>query len=346
MNEKRYISSEDQVKELKIRGIVMYEGDDEGEQLVENVFNRINYYNLINGYKDPFLTERYKEDTNFSELFALYNFDKNISDLFFSNILKIENVMKTVISDVFSDKYGHKHQNFLKEDNFEYPIFDESLKPKTKIKKLEEQSEIQYIVLKLKNYINDDRMVKDYIIHYKNKHKYVPLWVLTNVMTFGDTLIFFKVMKQREKVNVAKKMGVFSDKSDIRFGLEHIQNFLYVLRDFRNICAHNEKFYSFKPRNNNGIRYKVQFEKLNIMNNTKKIKTLEVSVFTLTLILKLLLEDNQFNKFFEEFKKELSLLDKNLITVNLKYILKEMDFVNDSINLSNIHQVERFFNSF
>lgn len=346
MNEKIYMNSFDQIKNLKKRGLNIYDNSSDGEVHAEDLLSRINYYNLINAYNKPFLIDSYKEDSNISEIHALYLFDKNINNLFFSNILILEGVFKTIISDVFSEKYGHKNSDYLSKNNFEYPDMKKIVKPKSKIKALEKINMIDSLIDKLNRYIYNDRRAKDYILHYKNKHNYIPLWVLKNVMTFGDVVSFFDCMKQREKVQVAKRLGQFYDKDNIHFLWGDIPNYLYSLRDYRNIGAHDELFYNYQPKNSSGIRYKINFNNLKLKDNKdNNIGILNVSLFSLTIILKLMLEKNQFDTFFEDFKKELNKLKDSLESIELSYILHEMDFVNENIKLNSIDDITNLFDS-
>lgn len=345
MNEKVYMDSSDQIKKLRERGLNIYSNNSEGDVHASNLLSRINYYNLINGYNKPFLVDSYKENSNISEIHALYTFDKNINNLFFSNILILEGVFKTIIADVFSEKYGHKNSIYLSEENFDYPDLQNDMKTKTKIKFLERRGSVESLINILNRYIYDDSRAKNYILHYKNKHNYIPLWVLTNVMTFGDMVLFFDCMKQREKISVSKRLGVFFDKEDIHFLFGDISSYLYALHDYRNIGAHDELFYNHQPRNRSGVRHKINFKALRYNDN--KIGILNVSLFSLTLILKLLLEKSEFESFFQSFKKELIKLEENLSSIELKYVLHEMDFINENekINLDNIDKVSDFFNS-
>ena len=63
-----------------------------------NLLTSINYYNLINGYKRPFLDHEktreknedwYRDGVNLKDLYSLYKFDKNISGVIFPVILRI-----------------------------------------------------------------------------------------------------------------------------------------------------------------------------------------------------------------------------------------------------------------
>lgn len=80
---------------------------------------------MINGYKELFIAtpstatteEAYKSGTTFDEVYSLYNFDRNVRNVYLKYLLKIENCLKTVISHEFSKLYSHK--NYLRTENFD-----------------------------------------------------------------------------------------------------------------------------------------------------------------------------------------------------------------------------------
>ena len=124
--DKVFKSSNQQMRKLRDRGMNI------SGSRAKKVLEMENYYNLINGYKDLFIDktysgpdEKYKEGTDFYELYALYLFDRELRSHFMRYILEIENNVKSVLSHKFSEKYGH--DNYLKISNF-----NTSLKPSEK----------------------------------------------------------------------------------------------------------------------------------------------------------------------------------------------------------------------
>ena len=92
----------------------------ENEEYAKKVLLHNNYYNIINGYKDLFLNNNspnYKNGTKFEEIYALYEFDRQIRNIFLEYILKIENSLRALVAYYFSEEYGN--DNYLKLDNFE-----------------------------------------------------------------------------------------------------------------------------------------------------------------------------------------------------------------------------------
>ena len=56
---------------------------DNKEQALKNI-EKYSYYSIVNGYKSVFKDEdnNYKPNVTFEEIFALYEFDKNIKAIF------------------------------------------------------------------------------------------------------------------------------------------------------------------------------------------------------------------------------------------------------------------------
>ena len=73
---------------------------------------------------------------------------------------------------------------------------------------------------------------RGYIDHNYRVHNHVPMWVLIRALSFGTTSIFYKSMKDDEKV-------VISDY--YRLKPKQLVNMLDVVVQFRNIVAHGER---------------------------------------------------------------------------------------------------------
>lgn len=72
----------EQVDLLKSRGMLFEDEQDAICKLLSD-----NYYNIINGYKDLFLDttnnqEVFKTGTTFNEIYALYEFDNQLKNIF------------------------------------------------------------------------------------------------------------------------------------------------------------------------------------------------------------------------------------------------------------------------
>lgn len=178
MEEKVFKTYEEQIKILEDRGLNVNTKD-----II--IFKKENYYNIINGYKDLFLNsssdvETYKDGSNFLEIFALYEFDRELRFIFLKRLLKIETHIKSIISYEFSKKYGH--DNYLKLENFE---------PYNK--KNKNLQNVMKVISTIQRSTTDQSGKHNAITHYMMEYGYVPLWVLANVLTFGVISRFFGI---------------------------------------------------------------------------------------------------------------------------------------------------------
>lgn len=88
---KPYISIDKQIALLENRKIIIH-----NYKFAHHVLEYENYYCVINGYKSPFITSTnpdvYKMGTLFSEIVALYTFDRRLREIIFPDLLRIEQI--------------------------------------------------------------------------------------------------------------------------------------------------------------------------------------------------------------------------------------------------------------
>lgn len=207
----------------------------------KRILEKENYYNLINGYKELFLTttttnstqEKYVSGTHFSELKSLYDFDFELRMILLKRIFRVENNIKSAIAYFFSKKYGH--DNYLKLENFDL-YTPGSVSRKKEISRVQD---IINIIKGIQGEIARNVSKNDSIGHYMIQHGYVPLWVLVNVLTFGTVGKFFKLMKQSDRQNVGRIFQINESE---------LNNMVGLLTLVRNKCAHVERLYDFKSK--------------------------------------------------------------------------------------------------
>ena len=188
--EKIFKTIDEQIDILKSRNIIIDDYDK-----AYNLLSKNNYYYLINGYKELFIDstsekEKYIDGTKLEELYALYEFDKDIKINFLKYLLLIENEIDTYLAYEFSKSYRHK--NYLVFNNFCNSRSKQSLIEKF-IKDIDLEIEYQYK--------NSNEM----IVHYLDNYKYVPLWVLVRILSFGKISKFYSLMKPKEQNAISRK---------------------------------------------------------------------------------------------------------------------------------------------
>lgn len=289
----------------------------------KRILEKVNYYNLINGYKDLFIDspgtdtteERYKQGAKFLEIYALYTFDYELKMILLSRILQIEKTLKSEIAYVFSKKYGY--DNYLKISNFEiYPNshkdYNKRLKDVTSL-----ISNIQHDIAK--------HVRNNSIKHYLTNHGYIPLWVLVNILTFGRISYFYEYMKPAERNEVARIYN-------IRDG--ELLSLIKILTLCRNKCAHDERLYNFYSRESikdNKIHSSLGIPK----NKSGTYKKGKHDLFAVLIAIKILLNKKSFKKMILEIKKSLEALDKQLSVISIDEILDKMGFPSNWIDIIN-----------
>ncbi len=304
MAEKVFKTHNSQLRILRSRGLIV-------KSSAKRILERENYYNIINGYKDLFLdrnsqSENYKAGADFKEIYALYEFDRELRFIFLKRLLKIENQVKAVISYIFSESYGH--DNYLKLDNF--------MPHQNNNNKLKDIMETIYIFQReIANQSNKHHAVT----HYITEHGYVPLWVLVNVLTFGVISRFFGVLKLRDQQKIAKEFAL----PENRF-----KGHLKLMALYRNICAHDERFYNTKLRSE--IKAGPTHGMLNLPKDDNGKYLFGINdVFALLICIKEFLPQTKRGEFSETIKqidKEFNKLKKYIHTVSIDEILGVMGF--------------------
>lgn len=196
------------------------------ENFAKKVLSYENYYYVVNGYKEPFINstnpeDSYKPGTTFNELVALHSFDRRLRELLLIELLRIEHCIKAQIIIVFSKYHGHDHTAYLRPDSFNSGQF-------TNFKRA---NALIFDLLKL---IDKEKNRHGAIQHYVHKYGYVPLWVLSKVMTFGRLNSFYACMLNKEKAEVAAAFKL----NPVQF-----KSLIDYLAIFRNKCAHGERIY-------------------------------------------------------------------------------------------------------
>ena len=110
MVDKPFTTINDQIKILRSRGLAINE-------TASRTLMLENYYSLINGYKDVFLSstqpERYIDGTTFNDIASLFLFDRDLRLTFFPWIIQLEANLKSVVAHVSSGRYYPSPEFYL-----------------------------------------------------------------------------------------------------------------------------------------------------------------------------------------------------------------------------------------
>ena len=241
------------------------------------------------------------EGTTFEELYALFTFDRNIRNIFFKNLLIIENNIKSLISYQLSKKYGFKEKDYLNPKNFS----DDSLKVR----------QVRDVLEKVKRQIRLNGRKHSATIHYIDNYGYIPLWILVKVLSFGLIGEFFNIFKDSDKLEIANFYNLDVNTFSI---------YLNILSNYRNLCAHEDILFEHKTLKE--IPDCLYHSGLNIKQSEGLYVCGKNDLFSVIIILKSLLSEQQFVNLVNELGYEIDIISGKISVIPMKNILNRMGF--------------------
>lgn len=284
-------------------------------EYIVKLLKRHSYFALISGYKEPFKDKKgnYKIHTTISDIYALYCFDESLRDLFLRYILKIEKHVKSLISYSFCEKYGEDQRQYLSAMNYDYNITN--------------QDDINELVNRLTR-ITIENENYPYISHQKKKYGNIPLWVMMKALTLGTVSKMYSFLIQSIQQKVSKEFKYVHESM--------LAQMLDLLARVRNVCAHNERLYDYKYRkgtiDDTGVHSQLGISKKN--GQFSKGKN---DLFAVIIVLKYLLDEDEFDKFIEELENLFEELFKKTRIIQRTQVYKYMGFPENWIEIKNVH---------
>lgn len=237
---KPFKTIDEQIEILNGRGLLT----DDGTRLI---LEREGYYPVVNGYKDFFLDgeatreageDAYLPGARFDDVYRLFAFDRDLRTTFMRYFAMAEAALKTVCAYKFTEAHPHEKNPYMNVANYR-------TKYQKKGKALDLIEEFGKAIGL--NGESGQWRKKTYLRHYVEDHGgEVPLWVLMNFATLGQAFRFYCFMGEGMQNEVAKMFSVLYRESYgikkrihpkmLRVAFDHI-------KDFRNICAHDERLY-------------------------------------------------------------------------------------------------------
>ena len=299
MTGKIFRTLDEQVDIFKRRGLLV---DD--EERARQILFRENYF-FISGYRHLF-TQNGKKDlfiegTTFEELYATFVFDRRIRNIFFKNILIVENNIKSIMSYQLSKKYGYKEKDYLDVKNFS----SDGLQAR----------QVRDVLNKVRRQIRINGSKHTATYHYINNYGFIPLWILVKVLSFGIMSEFYDILKIEDKEEIAKAYNLDT---------ETLRIYLSLLSNFRNVCAHEDILYDHRVQRS--IPDCEYHKLLDIQKEEDEYLYGKNDLFSLVIILKYMLTHDEFSLMIDEIKNEVDLLDEKISTVPLNAILNKIGF--------------------
>lgn len=290
---------DEQIEILKAKGLII-----EDVEQTKDILLRENYF-FISGYRHLFLksneSKRFIENTNFREIYALFNFDRQLRNIIFKNILIIENNIKSVIAYNLSKSFGILEKNYLNPKNF--------------TRDPDKSRQVNDLLKKMKRQIRVNGGQHTATNHYIANYGYIPPWIVVKVLSFGIVSELYGILKPENLKEIA----------DI-FEVQHqdLISYLTILSNYRNLCAHEDIVFEHRAQKP--------------IYNTKYHQILEIpmmdgeyiygkdDLFSVAIILKQLLRKDDFVLFLNEVSYEIDVLAGKLKVIPITKVLDKMGF--------------------
>ncbi len=232
-------------------------------------------------------------NVTFDEIYALYEFDKNLKLIMLKYSLEVETVIKSLIANHISSVYGI--DSYLNINNL-----DNNISSKTR----------RNLLSKIKKEIKHNYGVHLAITHYKDKYGFVPPFVLTKILTFGVISSYYGLLKQSDRQILAKKFKI----SDAL-----LKQILRCLTNVRNICAHNDRLFCYRDK------YTLKFKEI---DSTYKSRDNLTNLYMMIRAMGIILDKSQYNDLIKSIKKEIKTLERKLKSIDIINVLRIMGYSN------------------
>lgn len=249
------------------------------------------YYSIINTYKDVFknTNNEYKKNVSFDEIYALFEFDKNLRSIFLKYSLEIEMILKSLLAETISLRYGIN--NYLIKENFDDTV---------------NKTTINESINVIEKEINKQNGKHEAVTHYIDEYGFVPPFVLTKILTLGELSRLYAMLKQSDRQSISKNFKL-SDKV--------LKQIIVNMTMIRNICAHNDRLFSFHSK------FRISFKYIKKNYNEKS-----VNIYMIMKCMESLLPKDKKKEFIKLINNEIRVLDSKLKSIKTDNILSIMGF--------------------
>lgn len=287
---KRYKTNEELLEYLESKNVIIKNKTSALKKL-----EKYTYYSIINSYKYNFKdsNNNYLPNVSFEEIYALYEFDKNLKLIMLKYALEVESLIKSLMSNHISNIYGV--DDYLNANNLDN-------KANLMVRKK--------LIDKINEDINHNYGIHLAITHYKDNYGFVPPFVLTKILTFGVISSYYGLLKQSDRQIIAKKFKI----SDAL-----LKQILKCLTNVRNICAHNDRLFCYRDK------YTLKFKEI---DTNYVIKDNLTNLYMMIRAMQIILDKRQYNSLVKAIEKEIKKLDNKLNSVDIKNILRIMGYPN------------------
>ena len=303
---KTFKTLDEQITILQNKGLIINDIN-----FAKDILLRENYFFLM-GYRHLFFrSERdrmFIEGTTFDELYAVFNFDRQLRNILFKNILIVENNAKSIFSYQLSKNYGYRESDYLNPKNFN--------------RDLNRRRQVNDLLKKIQRQIRINGGQHQATMHYLNNYGYLPLWIVVKVLSFGIVSELYTILKGDDKQSIADIYSI---------SVSDLELYFPIIANYRNLCAHEDIV--LDHRSQRSIIDTKYHSYLNIPKMDGEYIYGKDDLFALIIILKRVLREDDFRLLINEISYELDVLEGKLKSININKVLDLMGFPQNYKNI-------------
>lgn len=231
----KYTTAEQQIQKLKSQHLSF---DD--EKKATTILKTYGYYNIINGYRDPYITREYgnktyNPDVTFEQIFALFVFDHNIRNAILLSMIDLEEHLKAVVADIISESFGSNHEDYLNKNNY-------------RDKKVNDPKFSRNNILSGMVHVAEHSQAQP-IKYYRESKKIIPPWILLKGIYFGTLVNYIRFFKAPQRDRIIKTL-YSGQVTETNMGelKDLLSDTLFMCLEYRNLAAHGGRVYNYTPK--------------------------------------------------------------------------------------------------
>ena len=260
---------------------------------------RNGYFNIINGYKDPFICDSdedgnhiYLSDTSLDQIYAVKKFDDNLRSFLLKYITQVEEEVRSLTAYSFDSYNDDGAINWYDTAAFEPTV------------------NLQNRMRAISSAYNElSRSKLDYVEFYMTHHQHIPTWIMIKAINFSTFIDVLNYSKRNVSHSLCNLYNIMDENNLPNKKL--LIGSLHWMRTVRNSCAHNERIYSIYRESNNGPTGRI-IEKYISALRPAYVRDRRQCLFDLFVYFKYFLPLDEYNIFISNLKLLLFELKGNI----------------------------------
>ncbi len=260
-----FTSIDEQISILQSRNLC-FESIEDAKKLLDYY----GYYNIINGYKEPYIiketcNEYYKNGVTFEQIFSLFQLDHALRNQLMLTILDLEEHLRAVTSYVIAESFGSDMNEYLKFRNYQNRKVSNS----------------NFSLSSILDSLNKTTLSnKNPIKYHRETYNNVPPWVLFKGIFLSTLVNFIRLQKPAQKTAILTHIYAIDPEFVSKELKDLFTDTLFLCLEYRNLSAHAGRVYNYTP--DSKIRITTESEAIltkiipsfSVLHNTHSLGTL------------------------------------------------------------------------